>query len=75
MPEPQIIRLPPEVRTEYVYPSVPADALACLLEPMVPATVNTDTELAAWAESVRNAGEDCRAKLGWVRDLVATWPK
>ena len=69
------IRLPAETRTEYVYQSVPQEALACLAEPPVPAAVDTDAQLAAWAQALRDAGADCRAKLNWLRDLVATWPK
>lgn len=54
---------------------VPADWLSCTEEPRVPSMVNTDTELAQWAESTRLAGADCRAKILSLRDLVATWPK
>ena len=35
----------------------------------------TDIDLALWAEAVREAGADCRAKLDAVRNLVATWGK
>ncbi len=70
-----MIRLPPEIRTVNVFPAIPSDALMCLGEPSVPDSVQTDAELAAWTEAVRLAAEDCRAKLGWLHDLVATWPR
>jgi len=73
--KPEFIRLPPVETTRLVYPSVPPDALVCLSEPTLPDNVTRDTELAAWAESVRNAGRDCREKLDWIRALVATWPR
>lgn len=74
-PQPQVIQLPPVERVVNIFPAIPSDALACLGEPLVPDIVETDTQLAAWTESVSNAGADCRAKLGWLRDLVATWPR
>jgi hypothetical protein len=54
---------------------VPPDALACLLEPPAPGSAETDVDLARWTQEVRDAGADCRAKLEWLRALVATWPK
>src|SRR5262245_12984925 len=71
-PEPQVVRLPPEVTTRYDYPEIPAGTLACLREPSAP-NAKTDIELALWAQAVREAGADCRAKLDAIRDLVATW--
>jgi hypothetical protein len=69
---PQVIRLPPEVRTVYEYPSIPAESLACLSEPPV-SDAKTDVDFALWTQSVREAGADCRAKLDAIRRLVATW--
>ena len=71
-PEAQVVRLPPEIRTEYEYPTIPTGSLACLREPMAP-DAKTDVELALWAQAVREAGADCRAKLDAIRSLVATW--
>jgi len=56
------------------FPAIPPDALACLSEPDLP-MIETDAQLAVWAEEVRRAGQDCRARIGWLRNLVATWPK
>ena len=70
--EPQIIRLPPEIRTVYEYPAIPAESLACLREPTVP-DARTDIDLALWAQAVREAGAGCRAKLDAIRNLAATW--
>lgn len=62
----------PEVHN--VYPSIPAGDLACIVEP-APGQILTDVQAAQWAESVRVAGGDCRAKLGLVRGIVQSWPK
>lgn len=74
-----MIRLPAEVRTEFVYPTVPPDALTCLPEVVVPEALTmegaSDNQATAYGEEQRMAGADCRAKLDWVRALVATWPK
>jgi hypothetical protein len=70
--EPAVIRVPPEIRTQYEYPVIPRDVLACLREPMAP-DARTDAELALWAQALREAGADCRAKLDVIRKLVATW--
>jgi hypothetical protein len=67
-----IVRLPPEIRTVYEYPTIPAETLICLQEPKVP-DAKTDIELALWAQAVREAGADCRAKLDAIRGLAATW--
>lgn len=75
MPDPQIIRLPPEVRTVDKYPIISMDLLNCPEEPKVPSKVETDTDLAQWAQMVREAGESCRAKVGQLRGLVEAWPK
>src|SRR5215510_5486251 len=72
--EPQIIRLPPEIRTRYEYPEIPAEVLSCLAEPIAP-NARTDVEFALWAQAVREAGSDCRAKLDAIRDLAAMWHK
>ncbi|GGB15231.1 hypothetical protein GCM10011380_00820 [Sphingomonas metalli] len=48
----------------------PADRLVCAAEPAVPATL-TDAAVAAWIVDLRGAGQDCRSKLGWVRDWTA----
>jgi hypothetical protein len=74
-PEPQIIRLPGTERTVEVYPTIRSDALLCRPEPLLPADVMTDTQLAAWAEMVKEAGAECRQKLNDIRSLVATWPR
>ena len=72
--EPEVVRLPPEIRTQYEYPVIPADALACLREPTAP-EASTDVELALWAQALREAGSDCRARLDAIRNLVATWDR
>ena len=71
-PEPGVVRLPPEIRTVYEYPTIPDGSLACPREPTVP-DAKTDIDLALWAQAVREAGADCRAKLDAIRDLAATW--
>src|SRR5262245_26128943 len=70
--EPTVIRLPPEIRTVHEYPTIPGGNLSCSDEPGVPAA-KTDIELALWAQALREAGADCRAKLDAIRELVATW--
>lgn len=74
-PEPQVIRLPPVEVLRYVYPTVPGDSLMCLQAPIVPETLETDNQATAWGVMTFDAWEDCAAKLSWLRDLVATWPK
>jgi hypothetical protein len=71
-PRPEVIQLPPEVVTFYRYVTVPPDYLSCLAEPRVPNAL-TDVELAQWAQLIREAGEDCRAKLDAVRKLSEQW--
>jgi len=75
----RIIQLPPVTRTEYVYPRIPSDALTCLGEVAVPERLTMpgalDREAASFEDENRRAGADCRSKLDWVRDLVASWPK
>lgn len=70
--EPAVVRLPPEIRTIYEYPTIPAESLSCLREPAVTEAM-TDIDLALWTEAVREAGADCRAKLEAIRNVVATW--
>lgn len=69
---PEIVRLPPETRTVYEYPAIPAQTLICPREPKVP-DAKTDIELALWAQAIREAGADCRIKLDAIRGLAATW--
>jgi PBP1b-binding outer membrane lipoprotein LpoB len=70
---------PPEKITEYVtklqYPQIDPELLSCAPEPIVPDGVRTDAAALAWAEDVRKAGQDCRGKVGALRDTVAKWPK
>lgn len=79
MPPVPPARLPPEVRTEYIFPRIPSDALMCLGEVVVPEAITIeggeDAQAAVYSDEQAAAGADCRAKLGWLRDLVATWPK
>lgn len=79
MRETVTIRLPGEVRTEFVYPTIPSDALMCLGEVIAPADLSMpgaqDRQAVTFGEENRKAGADCRSKLGWVADFVATWPK
>lgn len=72
---PQIVQLPPEIRDVQVYPDIPDDDLICAGEPIVPAMVMTDSDLAQWAEMVRQAGADCRSKLNTVKAIRDSWPK
>lgn len=68
--------LPPQIitKTVFLYPSAPQAFLECDPEPLAP-DATTDSELAQWAESVRLAGGDCRAKIDSLRAWVAGWPK
>lgn len=77
-PAPVVVRLPAEIRTEYVYPSIPADALTCVDEVVVPEYLTMsgalDRQAIGFEDENRRAGADCRSKLDWIRELVATWP-
>jgi hypothetical protein len=60
--------LPPPVQVERL--SVPAELLACPPQPEPPASPD-DRALAGYILDLADAGDDCRAKLGRVADLVA----
>lgn len=51
-------------------PEIPADLLACQAQPDPPATVRTDADLATWIVDLATAGDDCRSRLGRVKDLL-----
>lgn len=51
-------------------PEIPADLLECQPQPDPPATVRTDADLAAWIVDLATAGDDCRARLGRLKDLL-----
>jgi hypothetical protein len=53
------------VRTE-----VPESLLVCQAAPAPPAPPFTDTDLSLWIVDLASAGDDCRARLRRVRDLV-----
>jgi hypothetical protein len=76
-PLPAPVQLPPQivVQTRLQFPPAPpVDNLTCDAEPLAPMAL-TDSELAQWAETVRNAGGTCRAKLDSVRTWIAGWPR
>lgn len=64
----------PELRI--VRPEVPAHLLSCEDEPPDPADQPglTQKDVARYVVILRNAGRDCRAKLGAVRGLVSRPP-
>lgn len=66
-------QLPPEITKELVYPPVDASKLTCFDEPTIQGDVRYDTDIPY--QNLRDAWKDCSTKLGYVRDLVATWPK
>src|SRR5262245_2902654 len=78
-PPPEVIRLPPIETIRNIFPVIPSDMLNCLDESIVPEELTKegarDNQAAAFGEANRIAGADCRAKLGQVRALVATWPR
>ena len=55
-----------------VRPVVPVSLLTCQPQPVPPD--GDDTALALWIVDLAAAGEDCRGRLGRVRDLVADRP-
>jgi hypothetical protein len=64
-----------EYKTVLQYPMIDSGLLMCAPEPPVPFGITTDAAALAWAEDVRKAGQDCRAKVNALRDTVAKWPK
>ena len=70
------IQLPPQivVQTRFQFPPAPREFLICDPEPLAP-DAQTDSELAQWAENLRLAGSDCRAKIDSLRVWVDGWPK
>ena len=78
-PPPQVIRLPAEVRTEFVYARPPADALMCLDEVIAPESLAMegalDRDAAAFEDENRRAGADCRAKIQYLKGWADSLPK
>jgi len=62
---------PPQVAVRVERVAVPPGLLSCDPEPPIPAALRSDADLAAWIVSLAAAGEDCRARLGRVRELVS----
>jgi hypothetical protein len=52
---------------------LPAALLTCESAAEIPTTGDERT-LFDWGAAERSAGEDCRDKLGWLRDLQVTEP-
>lgn len=63
-----------QVKTRQVFPETKGISFDCVKEPL-PGVVETDVQAAQFAQKVREAGRDCREKLGLVKAWVASWPK
>lgn len=61
-----------EERTKILYPTLPRTD--CVVEPQIPSLWASDAEFAAWIESVRLAGEECRQRLNAVDVTRRGWP-
>lgn len=74
-----MIRLPPEVRTEFVHVRPPADALSCLPEPVAPEILSMDgaqdADAATYEGETRKAGADCRAKVQYLKGWADALPR
>ncbi len=69
----KVIREPGTIKTILLYPPIPYEKLTCILEPAAPASEITQEAFAEWAERVRQAGQDCRGNLDFLRAYVLTW--
>jgi len=61
-----------EIKTVLLYPPIPYELLSCTPEP-VPQDVETQEDVAIWAEEVRQAGKDCRRNLDGLRAFILSW--
>jgi len=60
----------------FVYPTIKEEWLTCLPEPKPSENLETDAEEhSTWVEPLRQAGGDCRTKLGEIRDFYRGWPR
>jgi hypothetical protein len=63
----------PEQNTRIVYPAMPPTV--CLPVPAAPAVTAGDTDWSLYKHARDDAGDDCRAKLEAVDQVVKAWPK
>lgn len=79
IPKTEIIRLPGETKTVYVYNRPPADALSCLPEVIAPESLSMDgaqdVDAATYEGENRKAGADCRAKIQYLKGWAESLPK
>ncbi len=67
------IKEPGTIKTVLLYPPIPYEKLTCTLEPAVVDSNASQEAFAEWTERVRQAGQDCRSNLDFLRAYVLTW--
>ncbi len=67
---PQVVVAPPPPAPPLLRQTIPNSALRCAAEP-AGGKVRSDRQAARYILALKAAGRDCRAKLGFARDLIA----